>query len=429
MSSQPSDLFHLQTITTLAVLFGLCTAAQANPGTAIVYRTATYLIIGNAIIALIEYLIARKFGARKKSFRYFLAGNYLSAWAGVIVLWIFGTSNIFLIGVKDPMRAAFIDFATVIIAMVVLTIAVEWGFFWVAFSKPDRSFRRVAKTFLIAHVATYGALLIYYAPSANYNLITNYAWVNNPAEVISSKNMPWVYYIEPDTNQIWRIHADGSNHELVGEGPPHRQWRLCAVQSDNGGFSLAIIDAKKIFNANGGRRDIWEYSPPLIDVVVEQIGEAASIFEERAPYREDRPLSDIRMRESQWYLVPGAAAYLRPATQNDLFYHWYSDPYEGMILQQGRQTRKIHFYTGMTSSRLLHQDLTALPDSFLVWSIAYTDGLLQATKPETPQAIYVMSQKDKRIARLAFGRSPIVAYEIAPEGWIDPLKEFRKTEP
>ncbi len=419
----------------LAFLTATCSVASANPGTAIVFHTAAYLVFGNALIALVEFLIARKFGtARPKAIGLFFAANYLSAWVGVLALAVMDPGAALMSLTPDPVQAAIVGAIFTLAVMAVLTIAIEWPFFWCVIPPELRTFKRVAKVFIMAHVVSYTGLAIYYLPTANLSLLTDYRVVNSPAEVITAENPPWVYYITLDNSEVRRIRANGEDDEFVHTGRDNERWRIAAIETKLDHFELGVID-DDTYQSDRSRslRDspIW---PPRYEVISSNIGEAASIFGdlESVPLMDRNApsgLSRYRGLELNWRLFYADGADLRPSAERTTTYKWFAQPYYGITLVTANGRKEIDLLSGITRRACTHSSVSALPGDNLVWEMSFSGDISSAMSSNDPRAIYVMSNKLNRIARLVYGRSPIVAYETAPEGWRNPLDQFRKLDP
>ncbi len=431
MHSDRTPSKSIRTIAAVALVLIACSAAEANPGAAIVFRTAGYLIIGNAIITLIEFLVARKATRlRKHAGSLLLAANYLSAWAGVMLVAYTDPAQLFLQPRADPINATLTSSFITIALLAIITIVVEWGFFWLAVGSGDHRARRVARAFLLAHLVSYSALLLYYLPSINIRLLTDYRLVSNPSEVIASDNAPWVYYIGADNRSVWRIRADGSDGQHVADTDTDDPWTIIALEKPDGRFALAALGFEAHTDVDDrlpGDRDAW--LPPHT-LIVPDIGQAASIFLQRPSQMlggsdDWNRLEQIRARELAPYVDPGDAADLRPRGTRTQSFWWYGHYTDSLMMgTRNDKGRSIGCYTGFSRRGCAHSSISVLPGDDLVWEIAYTADLWYKMKPDDPRAIYVMSNEHKRIARLALGRSPIVAYEVAPEGWVNPLARF-----
>ncbi len=428
MHSDRAPSKSIRTIAAVALVLIACSAAEANPGTAILYRTAFHLVVANFVIAIIEYLIARRFGAERGRFKLFVGANYVSAWVGLLVLVMPGLTSMFAIGAEGPVEAYFIETATIIGMMLLLTIAIEWGFFWCAFAVEKRKVGRVAAAFLTAHLVTYAALTIYYLPDIKVNLLTEYTWVDDPAQVIQLEPLPWVYYIGADESSVWRVHPDGSKQECIASGLNLAESRLCAEWTGARRFALGIVSVSDA--PNGWRRDAVRGEPCAVEVLDFDIGEAASLFLNLDAWageisRWDDTLADYRLREAQSLLIPGEAAQLHRADESLPAYMWWLG--ESIERRTPASYHEISLFNGIPNTGVLHRGISVLPNDQLVWEMTFGLHRFEAPGRPRPYAIYVMSNEHKRIARLAYGRSPIVAYEVAPEGWVNPLVHFEES--
>lgn len=420
----------VRTIVALAVVLITCDTAQANPGMALFFRTTSVLILGNAILALAEFAIARAFGCAKSSLKFFLLANYLSSWVGVLVLTVTDLPWLIASEQPSPVRAMLIGSGVLIGSLIAITVAIELPFFWLALSKTQYRASgkvwRFGAAFVSAHVVSYSALILFFADRPNFRLLTDYRWVATPSQVVASDNTAQIYYIGLDNTSVWRAGIGGQEPTCIATDLPLTRTRLMAMPNSDGRFSLAIIGEDLAAFPGHSPANSSGLEHPYA-VLIADIGEAASIFMPDRPQSrwETGPASmkEARLREKRYFLEFGDAADLRDASVSAPAFRWDSDAF-GIRRNGTTGRRMIGLYDGLLQRGCHEWFVSALPDEVIVWEMFYAPGFLHAFDETAPRAIYVLSEKSKSIARLAFGRSPIVAFESAPDGWVNPLAAF-----
>ena len=76
---------HRLMLVTIVVLI-TASPALANAGSVAMLAGATHLLVGNLLIGLAEGGILMKLGARRRALGLAIAANYLSAWAGLLLI-------------------------------------------------------------------------------------------------------------------------------------------------------------------------------------------------------------------------------------------------------------------------------------------------------------------------------------------------------
>jgi hypothetical protein len=134
--------------------------ALANMGTPLMWASAFYLLVGNAIIGVLEgLLISKVFRVPKlRAIALLIAGNYVSAWVGA-----------FSLDLRDPVMFAVFGerllynlewaLAASLACAFVLTILLEWPFIAAVLRDQPRFGTRALKASCMVQVASYALLV------------------------------------------------------------------------------------------------------------------------------------------------------------------------------------------------------------------------------------------------------------------------------
>jgi len=213
-------------------------AAYANAGTPLMWASILHLVFGNAIIGLIEgFIVAWKFKCSKwKTILILIAANYVSAWAGGLLV-AGGLASLPDITIQN-IRFWFLAF---LVAAFVVTILIEFPFFWLAMRSKGNSMRRTILATLIINVISYVFLFGWYWTASGTSMLTRLEVV--PAETMELSEPYSLYFISRDGNQICQMNlCDPESIRSVAKVVAHhRNDRLFARPRTDSGFDLLLF--------------------------------------------------------------------------------------------------------------------------------------------------------------------------------------------
>jgi hypothetical protein len=213
----------------------------ADAGTPLMWAGFLHLTIGNFFIGLVEAAIVRLcFGVRAgvRLISSIILGNYVSCVAGYILISAFSDRIVAWIG--GPLPVYFLGRIMVFLATssFVVSILIEWPFFWLAMSKRPISMGRSFRATFLANAGSYLGLVVWYwLASAGPN-----RWGVDlvRAERLAPISNARVFYISPNGNDVMQIELDGSKARkfcslsspapegILGfsHGPVNNSWEL-----------------------------------------------------------------------------------------------------------------------------------------------------------------------------------------------------------
>ncbi|MFI4881351.1 MAG: hypothetical protein ACIAQU_02075, partial [Phycisphaerales bacterium JB064] len=341
-----------------------------------------------------------KLGARRRAIELAIGANYLSAWAGLLlVVWAWGLAMDWLPGdyLSKLVAAHWLVFA----AFTLVGYLIELPVLWLAFDAPRRP-KRVLAAIALANAATALGLVCWYGVSSDLSLASRFDSVREPAmiglegtreaktEDGTGGALPWVYYIARDGQTVRRVRLDGSEASRVTELPEAIEggWLQGGLRVDG---DIALLLQWSRFEERAAEQD-WSqlahrdfYKHDYI--VLDRIGAAGSIFPEPSP----------------WIIAPLDAS--NPSTMQTR-----ADPYMG--LQLGDDRRPKHY---LLSTPFIWGTGTVyasrLPGNVFVFQVGSDIG-------GRTHGIYVASLDTMRIALLVEdGIGPCVVYDHPPPGW------------
>ena len=176
------------------------TPAWANGGSALLWTGLIHLVVGNAAIAYLEAgLLAWWFSApRRRSALVLLGANYASAWAAALLL----------TGRLSQHSAITIETVRIWLAIaallsLLLTLAIEYPFFWLLLRQKKRPRVTALKATVIVHSISYLLLFGWYSFNSHTSLISQTHVV--PAAQLQPSPPFILSYLSPDGTQAWQL--------------------------------------------------------------------------------------------------------------------------------------------------------------------------------------------------------------------------------
>ena len=211
--------------------------ASANAGTPLMWASMLHLVFGNAIIGLVEgLLLAWMFKcSKRKSILILIAANYVSAWVG----------GFFVAGYLASLPDITIQtiqywFLVLVLVAFVVTLLIEFPFFWFALRSRERPLRRALIATPVIHGISYALLFGWYWMASGTSMMTRLEVVS--AEEFKVSEPYLLYFISREGDQLLRMDLSdyGSAHPVSEVAAHHRNDRLFVRPRDGSGFDLLI---------------------------------------------------------------------------------------------------------------------------------------------------------------------------------------------
>lgn len=202
---------------TIFVLAAFATPVSANTGTPLMWVTAGQMLVGNALIGILEgSLLSRWFKvARRRAILFMIAANYVSMVPGIGLAALLGEWFQSTQTALDPLAAGRIAILLATAVAFLVTILVEWPFCMWAMKKQGWRPVKSLKASAILQAISYALLVpvfAYFCQMSAYTVASiqpDLGFVKSPGVTI--------YYINPDDGDIWSIKADGSAKQRAQE--------------------------------------------------------------------------------------------------------------------------------------------------------------------------------------------------------------------
>jgi hypothetical protein len=211
----------------------------ANAGTPLIWAAAFHLVVGNALIGLLEgWLLIRLYGLRAtRTVPIVIVGNYFSMFIGQwSVAWVASWSeHVTILNVQGFL------FLTAL-AFFVATVVLELPFVLAALWKNDRWIRRSVNGSLVAQTASYGVLFAYYWNVSAVSMLTQ---ANIQRDIgFAAEPSHSIFFVGSADRHLYEVALDGSEPRRVGElGRATEFARLFLRQSRDGeALDLCLAD-------------------------------------------------------------------------------------------------------------------------------------------------------------------------------------------
>jgi len=356
-----------------------------------------HLMIGNFIIGVAEWIGLSRAGASPWRAAVMIPANYVSASAGVYLIAAIPTDR-FLEGSSLLTNAVPLSWLFLIF-LVALGMLIELPFVAMAFRGP-RNWKRIITTTIVVNLLTGTGVALWYIKNSNMSLAE---LQTVPPALVASDRDAWVYRIDDQRSEVWRIRLDGSGDEAVVELPSipagyfhagGQVWLLLRPGPD-GLLDLCVgLHAGWIRNSSADEltpENGWEfgYGGHAYKVVVRGIASSGSLWF-------DLPDESTIPRYAR------QAADLRPEGHGGPRVEQTYSPWTPIVVSwpDGRVER-LGLFNAMLGNSATAQTATVLPDDRVVFSLA-------AAESSGTRGVFVASLNQRTIAYLAAGRSPVV---------------------
>lgn len=263
-------------IVCIGCLLAVASPARADMGTPLMWAGLFHLFIGNALIGVLEGLILLfVFKTKRRVIWWMILANYASAFAGFMILVAADSAGI-------PSRWTIYDVNWFLWAATVASflgsILLEWPFCWLGLGKRPKRGRKSFLASVLAQTVSYAIIVPLYYYASGLGLAQE---VHADRDFVASFPADAdIYYLSPDTRDLWCVKINGQNaHEVKKLPGANPRSRLVARPSPVGNtFDLWLSH--------------WSYEDTLI------LPAFASAAGQEEPY--SRAAVMPGMEESEW---------------------------------------------------------------------------------------------------------------------------------
>lgn len=233
-------------------------SALADAGTPLVLGMAFHLILGNAVLGLLEgWLLARAFGLCARRCIWWLIGaNYLSAWCGMMLMgFLFAR---YATDIYSGLRTTW----WLVAGTYVLTLILEWPFIAACFRGTRDWLRASLKGSFLVQSASYVFLFGGYWLLSGTSLYTSMNVV--APEQITPPPGVVMFFIAPSDGDVYRAELTGSAEMKIAELDSTNLWRdhleLRVSLEDTNYWDLAVVgdlgEAKVVWSRISSQRQV-----------------------------------------------------------------------------------------------------------------------------------------------------------------------------
>lgn len=359
----------------IIVLLCFPCAARADVGTPLMWATMFHLMIGNAVIGLVEgLLIAWVFRLRKKlCIPGMITANYVSAYVGGIP--IVAAANAYLpLSINNAQQRVLALLAITYLA----TLLLEWPFVIFLFEKSPYRLSRSFRANLMAQTVSYLGLVGWYALASSTALYTDIRVV--PASQMQAPAGAVVYYIAATDGDVYR--------QQLPAGPAEKVYALKSTSRDDTLFvrrSTVDPDRWDLF----ARRDRTD-SKPGKDVIIKESFAATAV-----PWWEDG-------EEDPWFPDHWARGLVR-RLGDAVDSRWKFEVYfsTGLLGTPRSPGKPIQLRVETLFAQWNPCNATQLPDDQVVFQLGQDQ-------------ICMLDPQSRRMSLIAQGQGPVVAVNDRP---------------
>jgi hypothetical protein len=215
--------------------------ALANAGTPLMWTGIVHLFIGNAVIGIIEGILLSKLfhTPRSQSVNLLAVANYASAWGGMFLI-LNRLSHIPGITIEN----ARIWLGFFVIFAFIITLFIEYPFFWFLLRKQQKAFQKALKATIIIHGISYLLLFAWYGLNSQTTMLTQLDVVS--AEQVQPSEEYVLYFLTSDGKQVVRSELDGKNQKSIKNViTTDNNGQLCVRENEEKKFDL-VLNSKVI---------------------------------------------------------------------------------------------------------------------------------------------------------------------------------------
>ncbi|MCF6314303.1 MAG: hypothetical protein L3J39_17780 [Verrucomicrobiales bacterium] len=230
------DACYKKTIVFVFVIFCVPSVACADVGTPLVWATTFHLLIGNAVLGLLEgWWLASFFNlARGKCIAFLILANYLSTWIGCYVVDRFRLSQ-----VLDVYNAQDFTLGFVLLCYL-LTLLIEWPLVALCFYRKDHWFARSMKANLLVQTMSYLFLFGGFWMVSGKSLYSDFTIVA-PDQILLPAGIT-VYYLSREDGHVYSRAQQGEGELCYDVTPSVPRAYLKFLPSGGGDLCDLILD-------------------------------------------------------------------------------------------------------------------------------------------------------------------------------------------
>ncbi len=339
MSDARSGLPRRTTIGLAVASVFIPSVSSANAGTPLMWATMAHLLVGNALLGLIEGALVARFlpARRQRAVPWMIAGNYVSAWVGLLLL------DDLARGLSLSIENVGAALAFLVAASWVFTVVLEWPFVVGSAGWRTVTMRRTFLVCTAVQAATYVPLFAWYYGASGVSLVADTKRATS-TEIRGSAEDD-VYFIGADDGDVWKVGRGTSPVRVCPLGSREADDRLYFEKVGDDGWTLTV--------ARGERA---AYARILIDLPALH-GRGATL---RRSDRDEEP--------GTWSNF-GPAMDLRPtATRSPRFWTGFW-PIEGIWAEGGRsgEGKRLSLETPIAAWAI--RNATVLPGNEIVFQL------------------------------------------------------------
>jgi hypothetical protein len=345
--------------------------AFANAGTPLMWASMLHLVFGNAIIGLIEGLMLGSIFkcSKRKSVLILIVANYVSAWAGgfLVAGYLPSLADMTIQNVKYW-------FLVFVAVAFVITLFIEFPFFWFALRARDHSFRRSLIATPVIHGISYTLLIGWYWMASGTSMMTK-------LEVVTAEEMqisePFaLFYISSEGDRVLRMNLDDSRSAkpISKVAAHHRNDRLFVRPRHASGFDLLVF------------LDSDDLGSGIEERVLEDFAEQAPV-----EWRISEGYSEEA--EGSWFNF-GSVPLI--GGESDWEIHTGFWPVGGVSGENERTGERFHFSLELPFAAWPVRNATHIPGDYVVAQLG-------------DDQIFLLHPVSRRIALVARGKGPIVS--------------------
>ncbi|MFH1692393.1 MAG: hypothetical protein ABIC68_07540 [Candidatus Omnitrophota bacterium] len=347
--------------------------ASADAGTPLMWAGVFHLLIGNALIGILEgFIISRVFKVKAiRSILIMALANYFSMIAGFAILSLITTSLesfITLYSIK-------MFLAVFLIISFMLSVVLEWPFCcWILRKQTDIK-RKAWRASLIVQTISYAFIIPLYLLSSGISLLTD-CKIDKTLSFV--KSGAWVYYIAGDNCSVNKIRVDGSAMEMVTrlDGKSGEAARLFVRPSETRGqWDLGVVDRTpdRVLFEKILLRDFTDTAEPFRHWDGE-------LYEKEPDSWGNVGISDFRLLDGRdWKFSVG---------------FWAA---EGLHARSDSEGKNIYVALETPFAQWIIRNVSVLPGNQAVFELGKNQ-------------IVVLDLETRKIGLLAFGKGPVVVF-------------------
>ncbi len=377
---QTRNLLKSAGVLSLLLIFA-AVPAHANAGTPLMWFTSFHLLLGNAIIGVIEGRILARWWKLPKISEcgWMIAANYVSAFCGVFVLgYYLEVHNIFADHGNIPFSRIPEALILIVISLYILTVVIEWPFVHFSVKKAGASFDRLwLKTLsssALVNIISYTGLIILYLLNGNISLLTKTTY---DASASFLEGRPGhIYYFDQSKDAVCKMTLTGKQEPFsvhtTFNGDTMWHYIFARPNKTTLLWDLCVMDKE------------WDTST----VLVKSFSKAATdvfngydgIKHQNSTNRNSWYAMDFRKHSDMKYTVRVG--------------FWDA---EGLTVTDKKSNRSTTYALESSILRATCRRATVLPGDIVIWDLG---GRIMA-----------MDLNNKHITQLAHGRSPVVTLD------------------